>query len=87
MGVKNFNEHTSMLNSYKVLTGKQTYRDMLEKNEEVYFVFNPTIPVIPMDNDVYDQVRLYFEEIEDYRKCAEIHWAKCKALAEDSYNN
>ncbi len=78
--MKSFNQHKCMMNSYKILTGKETYRQMLDRDEEVYFVFNPTIPVVPMEDGVYDYVREYFEKLEDYSKCAEIHWAKCKAL-------
>ena len=74
-----FNEHQCMIDSYKLLTGKETYTQMLEHRENVYLVFNPSVPVIPMENDVYDNVRQYFEDIQDYEKCAEIHWAKCKA--------
>ncbi len=74
-----FNEHQCMIDSYKLLTGKETYTQMLEHRENVYLVFNPSVPVIPMEDDVYDNVRKYFEDIEDYEKCAEIHWAKCKA--------
>jgi len=52
---------------------------MLDKDESIYLVFNPSQPVIPMEDDVYDSVRQYFEDIQDYKKCAEIQWAKCKA--------
>ena len=74
-----FNEHQCMIDSYKLLTGKETYTQMLEHRENVYLVFNPSVPVIPMEDDVYDSVRKYFEDIEDYEKCAGLHWAKCKA--------
>ena len=39
---------------------------MLEHRETVYVMFNPSIPLIPMDDDVYDHVRQYFEDIQDY---------------------
>jgi hypothetical protein len=74
-----FDEHKCMIDSYKLLTGKETYSQMLEHRETVYVMFNPSIPLIPMDDDVYDHVRQYFEDIQDYEKCAEINWAKCKA--------
>ena len=60
-----FNEHQCMIDSYKLLTGKETYTQMLEHRENVYLVFNPSVPVIPMEDDVYDNVRKYFEDIED----------------------
>ena len=74
-----FDEHKCMIDSYKLLTGKETYSQMLEHRETVYVMFNPSIPLIPMDDDVYDYVRQYFEDIQDYEKCAEINWAKCNA--------
>tara|TARA_R110002072_G_scaffold49985_2_gene135333 strand:- start:614 stop:853 length:240 start_codon:yes stop_codon:yes gene_type:complete len=74
-----FNEHKCMVDSYKILTGKEDYKDMLDRDERVYLLFNPSRPLVPMENDVYDNVRQYFENIQDYEKCAEIHWAKCKA--------
>ena len=74
-----FDEHKCMIDSYKLLTGKETYSQMLEHRETVYVMFNPSIPLIPMDDDVYDYVMKYFEDIQDYEKCAEINWAKCKA--------
>ncbi len=74
-----FDEHKCMIDSYKILTGKEDYKDMLERDESIYLPFNPSRPLIPMENDVYDDVRKYFEDIQDYKKCAEIHWAKCKA--------
>jgi len=74
-----FDEHMCMLNSYQILTGKKTYEDMLDSDKNVYLVFNPSMPLVAMNDDVYDLVRLYFEAREDYEKCAEIHWAKCKA--------
>lgn len=74
-----FDEHMCMLNSYQILTGKKTHEDMLDNDKNVYLVFNPSMPLVAMDDDVYDLVRLYFEAREDYEKCAEIQWAKCKA--------
>ena len=74
-----FDEHMCMINSYQILTGKKTYKDMLNDGSDLFLVFNPSIPLVVMDDDVYDLVRLYFEAREDYEKCAEIQWAKCKA--------
>ncbi len=52
-----FDEHKCMIDSYKILTGKEDYKDMLEKDERIYLLFNPSRPLIPMENDVYDNVR------------------------------
>ena len=71
-----FDEHTCMLNSYHLLTGKKTYEQMLEKEETPAFIFNPTRPVVSMQDDVYDVLIEYFEENEDYEKCSELQQSK-----------
>tara|TARA_R100001369_G_scaffold17243_1_gene32495 strand:+ start:99 stop:314 length:216 start_codon:yes stop_codon:yes gene_type:complete len=68
-----------MINSYLVLTGKVTHEDLLEYEDEVQLIFNPSIAVVPLEDGVYDYVRQYFEIREEYDKCAELYWAKCKA--------
>lgn len=71
--MKIFDEHICMLNSYKLLTGKATYEDLLEDDANPpAFIFNPTRPVVSMEDDVYDLLIEYFEEEEDYEKCAEL---------------
>ncbi len=74
-----FDEHLCMINSYQVLTGKISLEDLLEEGKIIHLMFNPSLPVIPMEDGVYDYVIQYFEVLEDYDKCAELHWAKCKA--------
>ena len=74
-----FDEHLCMLQSYRILTGKDSFSTLLEEFEQVELVFDPTRAVIVMEDDVYDLVMYYFESKEDYEKCAEIQWAKCKA--------
>jgi hypothetical protein len=74
-----FDEHLCMLQSYRILTGKDSFSTLLEEFEQVELVFDPTRAVVVMEDDVYDLVMYYFESKEDYEKCAEIQWAKCKA--------
>ncbi len=74
-----FDEHLCMLQSYRILTGKDSFSTLLEEFDKVELVFDPTRAVIVMEDDVYDLVMYYFEAKEDYEKCAEIQWAKCKA--------
>jgi len=76
--MKVFNEHKCMLDSYSVLTNKVPYESLLEKGENVALIFNPTQPVVSMDQDVYDVLIEYFESIEDYEKCKEL--LDCKKL-------
>ena len=74
-----FDEHLCMLQSYRILTGKDSFSTLLEEFEQVELVFDPTRAVVVMEDDVYDLVMYYFESKEDYEKCAEIQWAKCMA--------
>tara|TARA_R100000231_G_C5209366_1_gene130007 strand:- start:27 stop:260 length:234 start_codon:yes stop_codon:yes gene_type:complete len=67
-----------MLHSYYVLTNKIGYESLLEKGENVALIFNPTKPVIAMDNDVYDVLIEYFESTEEYEKCQDL--LNCKSL-------
>jgi len=76
--LKVFDEHTCMLHSYYVLTNKVPYESLLEKGSNVALIFNPTKPVVSMDNDVYDVLIEYFEDIEDYEKCQDL--LECKKI-------
>ena len=68
-----FDEHTCMINSYKLLTGKASYDELLDDDTNPpAFIFNPTKPVVSMEDDVYDVLIEYFEYDEDYEKCAEL---------------
>ncbi len=68
-----FDEHTCMINSYKLLTGKASYDELLDDDANPpAFIFNPTKPVVSMEDDVYDVLIEYFEYDEDYEKCAEL---------------
>ena len=70
--MKYFNEHKCMMNSYKLLTGKETYDEMLEKDNQPAFIFNPTKPVVTMEDDVFDVLIDYFSDLEEYEICAEL---------------
>ena len=76
--MKVFDEHKCMLDSYYVLTNKVGYESLLEKGENVALIFNPTKPVVSMDQDVYDVLIEYFESVEDYEKCQDL--LNCKKL-------
>ena len=70
--MKYFDEHKCMMNSYKLLTGKITYDKMLEKEKQPAFIFNPTKPVVTMEDDVYDVLIDYFVNLEEYEICGEL---------------
>jgi hypothetical protein len=71
--MKYFDEHSCMINSYKLLTGKASYEELLDNESSTpAFIFNPSKPVITMEDDVYDVLIEYFVEEEDYEKCSEL---------------
>ena len=71
--MKKFDEYKCMVNSYKLLTGKVSYEELLEDESTTpAFIFNPSKPVITMRDDVYDVLIEYFVEEEDYEKCSEL---------------
>ena len=76
--MKIFDEHKCMLTSYYVLTNKIGYEKLLEQGENVALIFNPTKPIIPMEDDVYDILIEYFEGMEEYEKCQDL--LNCKLL-------
>ena len=66
-----------MIDSYKLLTGKASYEEMLDdENNPPAFIFNPTKPVVSMKDDVFDVLIEYFAEEEDYEKCSELRDSK-----------
>ena len=74
--MKYFDEHKCMVNSYLLLTGRETYDSMLEREDAPAFIFNPTKPVVTMEDDVFDVLIEYFAEEEDYEKCSELRDSK-----------
>jgi hypothetical protein len=77
--IEDFDSEKRFLYSYLVLTGKFTYEELLETDEKAAFIFDPTKPYIPMEDDVYDILIEHYTEIEDYEKCNEL--VKAKELA------
>ena len=68
----NYNHHSSMVQSYELLTGKISFEELLERDYTVEVVFNPTKPVAVMQDDVYDLLMEYFVGIEEYNIAAEL---------------
>ena len=58
-------------NAYAIVTGKMTVRDLLNKTPDMIF-----LPFDPNDAEsfsrILDDVITYFEENEEYEKCAEL---------------
>ena len=62
-------------NAYAIVTGKMTVRDLLNKTPDMIF-----LPFDPNDAEsfarILDDVIKYFEENEEYEKCAHIYKIK-----------
>ncbi len=78
--MEGFDSDKCFLYSYLVLTYKFTYRELLEADEDAAFIFDPTKPYVPMEDDVYDILIEHYTETEDYEKCAQL--VKAKKLAQ-----
>ena len=58
-----------IINSYKVLTGKRTVQEIVDKIKYPIFLFDPDGDYTDEDvNTIID----YFAECEDYEKCIEL---------------
>ena len=77
--IEDFDSEKCFFYSYLILTGKFTYEELLDVDEKAAFIFDPTKPYIPMEDDVYDILIEHYTEIEDYEKCNEL--VKAKELA------
>ena len=78
--IEGFDSDKCFFYSYLILTGQSSYKEILELDENAAFIFNPTQPYVPMEDDVYDILIDHYTEEEDYEKCAKL--VKAKKLAE-----
>jgi len=64
-------------NAYAIATGKLTVRQLLKKADDMIFLpFDPSVPeTFAM---IIDDIIQYFEDTEEYEKCAELVHAKTK---------
>ena len=74
--IEGFDSDKCFYYSYLILTGQMSYKDILEMDEDAAFIFNPTKPYVPMEDDVYDILLDHYSEEEDYEKCIELKKAK-----------
>tara|TARA_R100001443_G_scaffold114946_1_gene131780 strand:+ start:8112 stop:8357 length:246 start_codon:yes stop_codon:yes gene_type:complete len=63
-----YNIHQAMNNTYNILMGYRTLKDLVLKNEG-YFIFNPEEPV---SLKTLETLLNYFADEEEYDKCIEI---------------
>jgi len=70
-------------NSYLILTKKNSFEDLLEKKTEygikAIMIYDPAEGP---DEDVYDDMIYYYEDLEEYEKCAELLKIKKEMLDE-----
>ena len=57
-------------------TGEDTYENLLENVDTLYFLYNPDTPMEEIDDSVYDALLDYYIYIEEYEKCNDILAAK-----------
>ena len=69
--MKIFDEHRCMLTSYYVITNQVSY-EQLANRDDFTLIFNPREKIDPIIHDTYDVLIDYFEDLEDYEKCAEL---------------
>lgn len=74
--MEKFDEKLCMDFTYSLLTGKKTYQELLEKEDEIYLLYNPDKPMEDINDSVYDALLDYFIYIEDYEKCNDVLAAK-----------
>jgi hypothetical protein len=70
--MKHIDEHTFMLQSYYVITNQVGYEQLLNRDMKVTLIFDPTKDVIENHDEVFDQLIEYFEDLEEYEKCADL---------------
>ena len=64
-------------NAYAVITGKMTVRDLLDRTPDMIFLpFDPSAPETFVV--IVDDIIKYFEDNEEYEKCAELINSKKK---------
>ena len=70
--MKHFDEHTFMLQSYYVITNQVGYEQLLNRDMKVTLIFDPTQDIIEDHEEVFDELIKYFEDLEEYEKCANL---------------
>lgn len=67
-----YDDRNLMEDSYLVITGRQTFEELLETREDLAVIFNPYQPIKVMDGDAYDCLIEYYITTEEYEKCEEL---------------
>jgi hypothetical protein len=67
-----FNEDICIEQTYEVLLGNETIHTLMDSNEGVNLLYDPTIPLKDIDPTVFDILLDYYIELEEYEKCQKI---------------
>ena len=73
MEYENYIVDQAFENSYQVLTSRSTFEDLLDKKTKygvkAIMIYDPTEDP---DEDIYDDIIVYYEDLEEYERCAEL---------------
>tara|TARA_Y100000401_G_scaffold116934_1_gene124042 strand:- start:10474 stop:10710 length:237 start_codon:yes stop_codon:yes gene_type:complete len=67
-----FNEDICIEQTYEVLLGNETIHTLMDSNEGVSLLYDPTIPLKDIDPTVFDILLDYYIDLEEYEKCQKI---------------
>jgi len=62
--------------SYWLITGRKSFEEILETEDELAVIFNPYKPIKVMEGDAYDCLIEYYISTEEYEKCEELKQMK-----------
>lgn len=62
--------------SYLLITGRKSFEEILETEDDLAVIFNPYKPIKVMEGDAYDCLIEYYISTEEYEKCEELKQMK-----------
>lgn len=74
--MEEFNEELCMHYTYSLLTGKDTYENLLENVDSLFLLYNPDKPMEEIDDSVFEALLDYYIDTEEYEKCSDVLAAK-----------
>lgn len=84
MEYENYIVEQAFENSYLVLTRQSTFEDLLDRKTKygikAIMIYDPTEGP---DEDIYDDMIGYYEDLEEYERCAELLKVKNKMLKDE----
>jgi len=69
-------ERKLMEDSYYLITGRKSFEEVLEEDQDLAIIFNPYQPIKVMEGDAYDCLIEYYISTEEYEKCEELKQMK-----------